>query len=199
MRGVWASTGEQLALSSDRIIAAPKESRVSTADLLTYSHLVIQPYLWLTGVVTRAYKLSAARTASPILPAHGRRQIDIHDVRNGRKPSNNVGKLGRLVLGRALAQSGRQLAHFFHQPHECAVDASGNILLEVHLTDERLKVFERDGLACFRHNTRPVAQRPNDLFYTYSSDPHRHLAWDGSPHQDASPTPHDRSTVLKLR
>ena len=45
---------------------------------------------------------------------------------------------------RALAQHGRQFAHLLHQPHEGAVDAAGNVLLDVHAADQLLQLGQRD-------------------------------------------------------
>ena len=44
-----------------------------------------------------------------------------------------------------LRKRGGQLAHFFHQPHERAVDAAGDVFLQVHLADQLLKLGDRGG------------------------------------------------------
>ena len=46
---------------------------------------------------------------------------------------------------RAAAQRRGQFAHFFHQPHERAVDAAGDVLFQIHVADQLLKFGDRGG------------------------------------------------------
>jgi hypothetical protein len=97
-------------------------------------------------------KLAAARAPGPVFIPYGSREVDVHHVRDCRKPGQHIGKLGRLLLVSALAKRGRQFANFFHQPHKRAINAPGSIFIQIHPPNERLKIIERDGSGWFSHS-----------------------------------------------
>lgn len=100
--------------------------------------------LRLSRVVARTYELSASGAPRSIFPLHGFGQIHARDIRNRRQPSNNVGEFAQTFFVRTATKGRRQLAHLFHQPHKRAVDATSQILLEIHLANQLLEIGERD-------------------------------------------------------
>ena len=64
---------------------------------------------------------------------------------------------------RSAAERRGQLADLFHQPHERAVDAPGDVLLYVHLADQGLQVGQRDFLVFIGGDVDP-GQPGHDAF-----------------------------------
>src|SRR5262249_3012630 len=108
-----------------------------------------------SGIIATTDKLAAPGATRPIFSPYGRREVDVHHIRDRRQPGQHVGKFGRLLLRRALSQRSGQLANFFHQPHERAIDPPGTILFQVHLPNQRLEILKRNRSRSLSHSTRP--------------------------------------------
>ena len=107
--------------------------------------------LGLSSVVAVADELTAARAACAVFFPHGRGQVHVDHIGNGSEPGQHISKFRGLLLFRAFPQRRGQLAYLFHQPHECPVDAAGQILFEIHPPDERLEIREREGSRFLSH------------------------------------------------
>src|SRR5688500_15806382 len=94
----------------------------------------------LLPVATGADELAAAGAAGAILSGDGFGQVHADYVGDRRQPGQHVGEFLEMLLVGAVAETTRELAHFFHQPHERAGNAPRDVLLQVHVADQLLEL-----------------------------------------------------------
>src|SRR5262249_17379369 len=103
-----------------------------------------EPALRFRRLIAHARNLSAAGTTGPILGLHHGLQIDPHRVRQRGQPGEHVREFLRPFLGGAAAQRRRQLADFFHEPHERAFHPAAPVLGVEGRADHLLELRQRE-------------------------------------------------------